>query len=322
MIGKIIIGKSFKGCINYCLQDKLAKGMHQEEIFKDRAEILSFNLCYGNARELIGQFNEVRQLNTKLSKPVLHITLSLAPGEKLPANTLAEVAQECAKDLDFINNQYVVVLHKDTTHQHLHIIANRIGFNGKSLSDSNNYKRVADFCRKMEESHELKKVLNPRRYRPKELRNIPGSDLRKLQLKEDIKTSLALSKNYSEFESKMKGLHYEIIKARGIAFRDRQKVYTKGSEVGYSLATIEKIFELKPELRLALLNNKQTPPSVNSSLNSGKTQTKEPHKEKRFDKSQSINTSLKSSAPNTEMINPALLKQTKKRRKRKRPGLS
>ena len=34
-------------------------------------------------KELIRQFNEVRQLNAKLSKPVLHITLSFAPGEQL-----------------------------------------------------------------------------------------------------------------------------------------------------------------------------------------------------------------------------------------------
>ena len=38
MIGKITIGKSFSGCINYCLEDKLLPS--QEVAFKNRAEIL------------------------------------------------------------------------------------------------------------------------------------------------------------------------------------------------------------------------------------------------------------------------------------------
>ena len=37
---------------------------------------------------------------------------------------------------------------------------------------------------------------------------------------------------------------------RGIAFRDQQKVYTKGSEIGYSLATIEKVLGQNQELKI------------------------------------------------------------------------
>ena len=108
---------------------------------KNRAEVILFNKCYGDQKELIQQFNEARQLNPKLSEPVLHITLSLAPGENLGKNKLSDVAEECAKDLGFNNNQFFAVLHRDTTHQHLHIVANRIGFDKRTLSDSNNYQK-------------------------------------------------------------------------------------------------------------------------------------------------------------------------------------
>ncbi len=64
MIGKIIIGKSFRGCISYCLEDKVLQS--QEVGFKNRAEVLLFNQCYGNKKELIQQFNDVRHLNPKL----------------------------------------------------------------------------------------------------------------------------------------------------------------------------------------------------------------------------------------------------------------
>ena len=65
MIGKVMTGKSFKGCISYCLHDKLVNQQREEQVMKDRAEVLLYNQCFGNDKELIQQFNEVRQLNKK-----------------------------------------------------------------------------------------------------------------------------------------------------------------------------------------------------------------------------------------------------------------
>ncbi|RZJ98700.1 MAG: relaxase, partial [Flavobacterium sp.] len=94
MIGKITIGKSFKGCIAYCLNDKTQQ--KNEQVIKDRSEVLMFNKCFGNEKELVQQFYEVKQLNNKLAKPVLHITLSLSPGENLSKDKLMEMSEHCA----------------------------------------------------------------------------------------------------------------------------------------------------------------------------------------------------------------------------------
>ncbi len=115
MIGKITIGKSFRGCIAYCLNDKIQK-QDQEPVMKDRSEVLMLNKCFGNEKELMKQFNEVRQLNTKVSKPVLHITLSLSPGEFLGKDKLMEISEQCAKEFGFENNQYLAISHCDTNH--------------------------------------------------------------------------------------------------------------------------------------------------------------------------------------------------------------
>lgn len=121
-----MIGKSFRGCINYCMENK--KLQPSENISQvNRAEVLLFNQCFGNTKELIQQFNKTRQLNQKLLKPVLHITLSLAHGERLEKGNLINIVQDCAKDFGFENNQFVAITHNDTGHQHLHIVANRIG---------------------------------------------------------------------------------------------------------------------------------------------------------------------------------------------------
>jgi hypothetical protein len=52
MIGKITIGKSFKGCLLYCLNDKV-QNQKKWQVMKGRAEVLLFNQCYGNQKELI-----------------------------------------------------------------------------------------------------------------------------------------------------------------------------------------------------------------------------------------------------------------------------
>ena len=244
MIGKIAIGKSFKGCLLYCLNDKL-QDQKQELVMKNRAEILLFNQCYGNQKELIQQFNEVRQLNPKLSKPVLHITLSLSPGEQLSKDKLIEMCQDCAKDMGFENNQYIAIHHRDTNHQHLHIVANRVGYDKRTVSDSRNFQKIAVYCRKMELKFDLKQVLSPRQFLSKEQRLIPRQDVRKEQLKKDIQQTLKQSGNYNEFEQKMKGLGYQVLKGRGITIIDDKKVKIKGSEAGFSLMKIEKILALK-----------------------------------------------------------------------------
>jgi len=149
MIGKISMGKSFRGCISYCLEDKKQE-QSQETLFKNRAELIVFNQCFGDKKELTEQFNDVRELNSRIEKPVLHITLSLAPEDKIDKPKLMEMARECAKEMGFEDNQYIAVSHIDTKHQHLHIVANRIGYDGKVVSDSQNYKKIAQYCRKME----------------------------------------------------------------------------------------------------------------------------------------------------------------------------
>lgn len=238
-------GKSFRGCLLYCLNDKKDQAKNNEAAMKDRAEVLLYNKCYGNARELMTQFNDVRNLNNRVSKPVLHITLSLAPGEKLGRDKLMEICQHCAKDMGFEHNQYVAIHHKDTRHQHIHIVANRIGFDGKTVSDSRNYQRMVHYCRKMEHLYGLKKVLSPRKFLPREQQILPRMDERKLQLRNAIESAIEKSHNYQQFEAQMNSLGYQVHKARGIAFTDSKKVRTKGSEVGYSLSTLERIFEWK-----------------------------------------------------------------------------
>jgi Relaxase/Mobilisation nuclease domain len=242
MIGKISTGKSFRGCLNYLHEGRLqqSKALQEIEQEKKQAQVICYNQCFGNKKELIQQFNEVRYLNPKLSKPVLHASLSFAHSDQLSNQDKIDIGKQMAKDFGFENNQYVVIEHSDRQHQHLHIVANRVGYDAKTVSDSNNYKRMANFCRTMERKHQLEQVLSPRKFLSKEERILPRQDIRKEALKEAIAKFLKQSTTMKEFQNKITAKGYEVELGRGIAFTDAQAVRFKGSQVGYPLLKIEK----------------------------------------------------------------------------------
>ncbi|MGN8034126.1 relaxase/mobilization nuclease domain-containing protein [Chitinophaga sp. 22321] len=260
----VVTGSSFYHLISYVLEDKRSLSEDRKENMslqdniqhKDRAEILAYNQCFGDKYELTEQFKDVARLSKRVEKPVLHLSIRLADGDHLTRDQLIELGEALAKEFDIADHQYLVVLHKDTREQHFHIVANRVGLDGKAASDSNNYKRMAAFCRIQEQRLGLKEVLSPRAFLSKEQRLIPRKDERKTKLKNDIKQTLRAANDYPAFEKAMAVLGYTIIKGRGISFVDEKKVKIKGSEVGFSLAKIERILSLKMELRHKQLEQK------------------------------------------------------------------
>ena len=261
MIGKISIGKSFGGCLRYCLEDKQELS-HKQKLalesqnglqHENRAEVLEYNMCFGNKKELVSQFNDVRTLRPNLSKPVMHISLSLDPEDLFTREKLRQIGQDFAKEFGFENNQYIVIYHKDTEHPHLHIVVNRIGFDGMTISDSNSYRKVAELCRKLELKHELKQVLSPRKFLSQQQRlehkQEQRIDKRKEQLKQNIRDCLLTANNFTDFIRKMEQRQVQVYKSRGISFTDNKKMRVKGSELGYSLSTIEKIMGYSLEKR-------------------------------------------------------------------------
>jgi len=261
MIGHVSIGNSFYHCISYCLEDKielseekkLALELQDHLQHKGRAEVLEYNKCFGNKYELTQQFKDVRKLSRRVEKPMLHLTLRLAPEDILTKEQLREIGRECANEFGIADNQYICVLHKDTKEQHIHIASNRVGFDGKVANDSNSYKRMAELCRRLEKKYGLQEVLSPRVFLSPKDRLLPRHDSRKEKLKKDIQQTLKYVSSYLEFERHMRDLGYKVLKGRGISFIDDKKVKIKGSEVGFSLMKIENILHQKQQY--AMKNN-------------------------------------------------------------------
>ncbi|GAA0564407.1 relaxase/mobilization nuclease-like protein [Chitinophaga japonensis] len=256
MIGYVDTGKSFLGCISYDLEDKLELTDEQKEKLsrqdglqhKDRAEVLAYHKCFGNKYELAEQFRDVSRLSKRVENPVFHFALRLAPDDTCTKDKLIEIGEACAREFEVQDNQYLIILHKDTPEPHIHIVANRVGYDGKVAKDSNSYRRMAALCRRLEKQYNLTKVLSPRKFLPKEQRSIPRHDQRREKLRNDIQRTLEQVTRYQDFEQRMQALGYQVIKGRGIAFVDNKKVRIKGSEVGFSLSKIEQILHIGTEL--------------------------------------------------------------------------
>ncbi|GAA0882176.1 hypothetical protein GCM10009120_07730 [Sphingobacterium siyangense subsp. cladoniae] len=259
MIGHVSIGKSFYHLIRYVLEDKKELSEQQKKLLSEahnlqhtgRAEVLEYNKCFGDIKELTEQFRDVQKLSRRIEKPVLHLSLRLAPGEQLSRAQFAEIGRACAEEFGVADNQYICVLHKDTKEPHIHIAANRVGFDGKVASDSNSYKRMASLCRRLEKQYGLQEVLSPKKFLPAAERNLPRNDKRKEKMREDISNILNRVTGYPAFEKQMKDLGYQLIKGRGISFIDDKKVKVKGSEIGFSLAKIERILSIRQQLETA-----------------------------------------------------------------------
>ena len=64
--------------------------------------------------------------STRTKKPVYHLSVSLAPGERLERAELEQVADRLLQDLGLADHQALVAEHADGAQQHIHLLVNRV----------------------------------------------------------------------------------------------------------------------------------------------------------------------------------------------------
>jgi hypothetical protein len=147
MIGKIIKSKSFKNLIEY--------------LDKKDAVVLGTNMYGRNNRELTAEFMSVHDLNPGIKQPVLHASLSLSPGESLSNEQFTQACETWIEKMgfDLASNQYLIVRHQDTEHQHAHIAINRIDMvSGLVVADHFDRYRSQEIIRQLEQDYGLEQV--------------------------------------------------------------------------------------------------------------------------------------------------------------------
>jgi Relaxase/Mobilisation nuclease domain len=205
---------------------------------KDGAEVLN---AYGIRSESIPyatkDFDVIRKQNPAVSNAVWHTSISFAHQDKVDDKLMLSVANDYLKHMNLDTNQYLVVKHTDTQHQHMHLISNRVGFEGNVVSDRWCKNRTAHACDLMEEKYNLTIA----REQGKSKSNDKRGDLK--AVKEEISTAInqSLKSGISDYEKLSKdllnkGIDLQLQKqstgrVNGVTFK-KGELIVKGSAVG------------------------------------------------------------------------------------------
>lgn len=150
MTGNMIKGKGFRGALRYNLE-KVEKGV---------AEVLSHSFVEVSEKTIMKEIQMVRMLRPNLQKYFYHTSINFPPSENLSNERMNEIGGEYLKAAGFIQHQFIMFRHRDAEHPHLHILVNRIGYDGKVVSDSNDFARTEKILRELEKRYNLTEVMS------------------------------------------------------------------------------------------------------------------------------------------------------------------
>lgn len=145
MIAKAIKRKGFRGALEY-------------DLSKEQGRLIDTNMEGTGPRELAREFGGIRKLRPNLGRAVLHVSLSAAPGEHLSDDQWREIGRRYLHGMGLDANQYLITRHLDTEHEHVHLLVNRVRFDGEVTRDSHDYRRHEILMRAIERDFSLQQV--------------------------------------------------------------------------------------------------------------------------------------------------------------------
>ena len=192
MIAKIIKGTNFSGVVNYMLSKR-----------EDKVKVLQANGVRSSfPYDIACDFNLQASMRPSVQKPVCHTILSFSThdSERLTDATMVRIANEYLHKMGYGDTQSLIVRHSDRQHPHLHICINRIGNDGKTISDHNEKYRSTKICRELTERYGLtisegKQEVNRSRLR--------GEDKLRYEIFDTIKSILPQSQTWKDFVAEL-----------------------------------------------------------------------------------------------------------------------
>jgi len=257
MIIKTKIGKSFGGCVRYLTG-------------KENAEVLQADGVRDfSAQQMTTDFNKIRKLNPKLEKAVWHASVSFPQEDRdrITADLMKEIARDYAEKFGL--EQYAVVRHHDTKHEHFHIVANRVKYDGRTVSDKYCAGRGVEFSKHLEKKYQLSgsKQKNLEKQNVQALR---GSDKTRREIYEAIRQELPNSRDLIQLIGHLekRGIDTELKtqstgRVFGVSFSKGKESF-KGSEIDKqcSFNNLQKTLakgaeQVIPEARITKINRKE-----------------------------------------------------------------
>lgn len=144
MKAKISRGDGFRGALNY---------IHA----KGDAEKVGGNMSGRTVLELTKEFGITKKLRPDCKNPVWHCSLALPEGDRLGAERWDEISTDFMIEMgmDPSNFLYDVQRHSDTDHDHIHIVASRIGLDGSLWHGQNDVFKAIEATQRLEKKYGL-----------------------------------------------------------------------------------------------------------------------------------------------------------------------
>ena len=121
MIGsRARLGSGFKGLQQYLLHGKDGASPERSVWTSTR------NLRSTDPEHAATVMRQTARTSKRVEKPVYHLSVSLAPGERLERRELEAVADRLLRDLGLEHHQVLIAEHADGVQQHIHLMVNRV----------------------------------------------------------------------------------------------------------------------------------------------------------------------------------------------------
>ena len=192
MMAKIVKGKAFKGVINYILDKQ-----------KDTQLLDADGLRLKSKASIIQSFITQASMNSRVSKPVCHISLdfSAQDKDKLSNQLMVQIARDYMKQMGIVNTQYVIGRHFDKEHPHIHLVYNRVDNNGKTIADSNDRFRSEKICKELTKRYGLYFATGKENVKEHRLKE---PDKTKYEIYNSLKTLVPKCENWKQLQSELK----------------------------------------------------------------------------------------------------------------------
>lgn len=113
-----------------------------EKVEKDRGELMlvkNFGMLQGleqlRPQDYINYLEAVSSRSTRTKYPQFHVVIS-GKGKSHSKEELTEIAQQWMQGMGYGEQPYLLIFHKDTANNHIHLVSTRVGKDGKKISDS------------------------------------------------------------------------------------------------------------------------------------------------------------------------------------------
>ena len=107
---------------------------NQNKVDKGQGEIIDSRMVLNTHPRQVDKGMKLLSSNSRVSKPVFHVSLSFSPDERAKINNelLKKVGREYLEKMGYGKQPYIMYRHDDTKHPHIHILSTRVNIETKA----------------------------------------------------------------------------------------------------------------------------------------------------------------------------------------------